>query len=325
MKAAVCRRYGPPEVVEIVEVPTPEPKGNEVLIRVRATTVSSADWRMRSLDLPKGFGLFGRLMLGILRPRQPVLGTELAGEIASVGKTVTRWKPGDRVFAFPGAGGGAHAEFRVMPEDGKLAAIPDGLDWATAAALSFGGTTALDFLRDKAGLKAGERVLVVGASGAVGNAAVQIARHLGAHVTGVTSGGNAGLVRELGADAVIDYGREDFRQMEQRWDVILNASDHVRFADAVKVLNPGGRLVLVLASLPQMLQSLLPKRRDGKRMVVGVAAERPADLRLLAELAARGVYKPLIDSTFPFERIVEAHARVDTGRKRGSVVVFLGG
>ena len=210
MKAAVYERYGPPDVVEIKEVAKPTIKDNEVLIKIRATTVSSGDWRVRSLDMPSGFGLLARSMLGFFRPKQPILGSELAGDIEAVGKDVTKFKVGDAVLAFPGVGLGGHAEYRAMPEDGAVAHKPANLSYEEAAALSFGGTTALDFLKTRGNIQRGEKVLIIGASGTVGSAAVQLAKHFGAEVTGVCSTGNLELVKSIGADKVIVYTKEDF-------------------------------------------------------------------------------------------------------------------
>ncbi len=221
MKAAVYERYGPPDVVELKEVEKPTPKDNEVLIKIHATTVTSGDWRARSLVMPAGFGLMGRLVFGVTKPRQPILGTELAGEIEAVGKDVSRFKVGDQVFAFSGAGMGCHAEYKCMPEDGAVALKPPNLTYDEAAAISFGGTTALDFFR-RGRLQGGERVLVNGASGGVGTAAVQLARHFGADVTGVCSTANLELVRSLGATQVIDYTREDFTRNGETYDVIVD-------------------------------------------------------------------------------------------------------
>lgn len=199
MRAAMCRAYGPPDVVRIEEVERPEPKSGQVLIRIRATTVSSGDWRVRSQTVPRGFGLMMRAVFGFTRPRNPVLGCELAGEIAAVGKDVTGFKPGDAVIGYPSFPNGCHAEYRTMQATDRIVRKPDCLSFEEAAALCFGGATALDFLRDRAALKAGEHLLVIGASGALGSAAVQLAKNFGALVTGICSAANTGLVRSLGA------------------------------------------------------------------------------------------------------------------------------
>ncbi len=206
MKAAVCLSYGGPEVVQVTDVPTPVPQPNEVLVRIHATTVSAGDARIRGSNFPSGFWLPARAFLGVRRPRKPILGTELAGVVAATGASVTRFKTGDLVFAFPGVRMGCHAEYRAVREDAAIAHMPAGFSFDDAAAISFGGTTALHFLRSVGKVQRGERVLINGASGAVGSAAVQLARHFGAHVTGVCSAANVPLVRSLGAEAVIDYG-----------------------------------------------------------------------------------------------------------------------
>ena len=321
MKAIVYHRYGGPEVVHLADLPKPVPADNEVLIRIHATTVSTGDWRARSLDLPAGFGFMGRAVFGFFGPRQPVLGTELSGVIESVGAAVTRFKAGDEVFASSGAKFGAHAEYRTLPEDGLIALKPKNLSFEEAASLSFGGTTALYFLRNQAQLKAGERLLIIGASGSVGSAAVQIARHLGAEVTGVCSTANLKLVSALGADHVIDYTTEDFTRNGETYDVILNVNGAVSFAGVEASLRPGGRLVLVLGSFAQAIGLERAPKSSGKTVVAGVTATTPDDMRYLADLAASGVLKPVIDRVYPLADAAEAHAYVDTGRKRGSVVL----
>jgi NADPH:quinone reductase-like Zn-dependent oxidoreductase len=323
MKAAVCRTYGPPDVVRVEDVPTPQPKDNEVLVRISASTVSSADWRVRSLQLPRGFGLFARPAFGLFGPRKPILGTELSGTIEAVGRAVTRFRVGEAVFAFPGSELGCHAEYRTMPEDGRIARTPPGLAFEEATALSFGGTTALYYLRDLAKVRAGDEVLIVGASGTVGSAAVQLARHFGARVTGVTSTVNLERVQALGADRVLDYTKEDFSRGKSAYDIIVDTVGVTDFAACAPVLKDGGRLALVAATLTQMLGSLRG-RPDGKRILTGSAKERVEDLLDLQALAAQGHFRPLIDRRYPLDQIAAAHAYVDTGRKRGSVVVTIG-
>ncbi len=321
MKAAVYRAYGPPDVVRLEDAPKPVPGDREVLVKVLATTVSTADWRARSLEMPPGFGPIGRLIFGVFGPRKPILGTELSGVVEAVGSRVTRFKPGDEVFAFPGAGFGCHAEFRSVAEDGPVMAKPANLSHEEAAALSFGGATALHFLRDRCGLKAGEKVLVIGASGCVGSAAVQIARHFGAEVTGVSSARNLDLVRSIGADNVIDYAETDFTATGARYDVIFDTTGSASYARCESALAEGGRLVLILANLWQMLSAIRSRRIGGRKIIAGPAPERREDLETLAAMAEAGAYKPVIDSVYPLAKAAEAHARVDTGRKRGSVVL----
>ena len=320
MLAALYDRYGPPEVVRLGQVPTPEPAPGEVRIRVHATTVSSGDMRARSLDVPPGFRLASRFFFGLRRPRQPILGTELAGEVDAVGAGVTRFAPGDRVFAFPGAAMGCHAEFRCVREDGPVAALPVALDWKTGAALSFGGSTALHFLRE-ARLQPGERLLVIGASGSVGSAAVQLGRSMGADVTGVAGSGNQDLVRSLGAQRVVDYTREDFTALGETWDVIMDTVGTAPYARCRAVLSRGARLLVVMGGLKDLVQAPWIGWTTPHRVVAGPAAERVEYLPELAELARRGEYRPVIDREYPLEDIVAAHRYVDTGRKRGNVVI----
>jgi len=318
MKAAVCRRYGPPNVVEIADVPRPTLRAKDVLIKVRATTVSAADWRLRSATLPRGFGLLVRLGVGFSGPRQPILGSELAGEVVAVGPSVTRFTPGDKVFA--ARMGNCHAEYAAIPET-AVAAMPANLSFGEAAALTFGGLTALTFLRDKARIQAGDRVLVNGASGAVGCAAVQLAKHFKAEVTGICSAANAELVKSLGADRVIDYAAEDFTQGGERYDIILDAVGNCSFDRCKPALAPSGRLLLVVGTLAQMIGAMAWSSRAGRKVLSGMASVRTANLDFLRALAESGAYTPVIDRTYPLARIVEAHAYVDTGRKRGNVVI----
>ena len=322
MKAFVYTKYGPPDVLHLKEVAKPTPKDNEVLIKTHATTVTSGDWRVRSLDVPVGFGLISRLFFGVSRPRQPILGTELAGKIESVGKDVSKFKVGDQVFAFSGAGMGCHAEYKCMPEDGAVVLKPANLTYEEAAAISFGGTTALDFFR-RGKLQSGERVLINGASGGVGTAAVQLAKHFGADVTGVCSTANVELVRSLGATHVIDYTKEDFTQNGETYDVVVDTVGTAPFSRSKDSLKEGGRLLLVLGGLPDMLQIPWVSMTSSNKIIAGPAAGRADDLRFLAKLAEAGEFKPVIDRRYPFEQIAEAHSYVDTGRKKGNVIITL--
>lgn len=321
MLAAVVRHYGPPEVARIEEVPRPVARQGEVVIRVRATTVASADHRIRGMDLPAGFRTLGRLIFGLRGPRQPILGTECAGEIAEAGPGADRWVPGQPVVAFPGAKGGAHAEYLRMKADGALVAKPEALAMEEAAALCFGGTTALFFLRDKANLKPGERVLVTGAGGAVGSAAVQIARATGGRVTAACAPDKADTVRSLGAEEVLP-SRQPLPEGRQ-WDVILDCAGAVGVKAARDALAPGGRLCQVLADLPQMLAGATARLGEGRRVLGGTAPERAEDLAELARMAEAGHYRPLIGARFAFEDIAQAHALAAGGRKLGNTVVLM--
>lgn len=321
MRAFVATNYGPPDVLQLTEVGKPVPKDNEILIKVRATTVTSGDWRVRSLDVPTGFGLLSRLFFGITRPRQPILGTELAGEVESVGKNVTRFRVGDHVFAFSETMG-CHAEYKSMPEDGAIARKPTNLSFEEAAALSFGGTTALQFFR-RGNIQSGDKVLVNGASGGVGTAAVQLAKHFGADVTGVCSTANLEMVKSIGADQVLDYTREDVDGHDATYDIIVDTAGTLPFSRSKNLLKEGGRLLLVLGKLPDMLQIPWVSMTSSKKVIAGPASGRSEDLRILAELAEAGQFKPVIDRRYPFEQMAEAHSYVDKGHKKGNVVITL--
>lgn len=324
MRAAVVTRYGAPDVLILRDVVRPTPGPRELLIRVKATTVSSGDARVRARRVPEGMGLLMRLAMGWSAPRQPVLGTECSGVVEAVGAEVTRFRAGDAVVAFRGAAMGTHAEYVAVREDGAVAPKPEALSWGEAASLLFGGTTALHYLRE-ARVKPGERVLVLGASGAVGVAAVQLARVAGAEVTAVCSAANAELVRGLGAARVIDYGAEDFTRGDSRWDVVMDCVGATDYARCARVLAPGGRLLRIVCGLGGLLAAPFQGRLAGHRVIAGVAAERPEDALHLVGLAREGTYRAVIDATVPLQRIAEAHARVDSGRKRGSLVVAVGG
>ncbi len=316
MQAWVCRDYGGTEVLKLQTRPCPAPGPRDVLVRVVAASVSSADVRIRTQKLPRGFGLLGRLAFGLVRPRQPILGTDVAGVVQAVGRDVQGFQPGDAVVGATGAATGCHAGFCVVPIAKSLVHKPARLSFAEAVSLPFGGLAALHFL-NKAQVQAGETMLVIGASGAVGTAMVQLARQRGAWVTAVCSGGNAALVRSLGAHAVIDYTENDFTQTDQRWDVIADTVGASSFAACLPRLNEHGRYLSVAGSLME----LLARPRGSRRSIGGPAPERSEDLQTLMNLAESGALQPVIDCTYPFADLPAAHAYVETGRKRGAVVV----
>jgi NADPH:quinone reductase-like Zn-dependent oxidoreductase len=297
-------------------------------MRVLATTVSSGDWRLRSGELPRGFGVLRGPAVGFGGPRQPVLGTEAAGVVDAVGPGVRTFRPGDRVLAFPGARMGAHAELLIMPAEGRVVPMPEGLSPEEAVALPFGGVTALDFLR-RGALRAGERVLVNGAAGSVGVAAVQLARHMGAVVTAVCSAEKGPLLRSLGAEEVIDYRAAgeagDFTAHGPRYDVVVDVVGTAPYSRAGAALLPGGRLLVVLGDLSSLLWSPFAGRSRGHRVISGPSAEERSDLLEVARLAAEGRLRPVIDQVLPFEQIVVAHRRVESGRKQGSMVLKVQG
>ena len=321
MLAFSYSEYGSPDVIEQVTLPQPTPNRDEVLIRIHATTVSAGDWRARSLTMPKGLGFMGRLVFGISGPRQPVLGTEFSGVVEAVGEDVTNYKPGDAVIGFPGATFGAHAEFITMPADGKLALKPHNISFEQAAAIPFGGTAAYDFLVNKAELQAGETVLINGASGSVGSACVQIAKHLGAHVTAVCSGKNADMVRQLGADRVIDYRTQAVIESGKHYDMVVDTVGTLPWEEAQHAVRSGGKMVLIAGNTSDMLWGTFKARLKGKTMIGGVASESPEVLEAIVNLAAKGVLLPVIDRSYSFADMKAAHAHVDTGHKKGNVVV----
>lgn len=324
MRAAIATAYGPPDVVSLATVDDPVIGAHDVLVEVRATTVSAGDARVRAHRVPSGFGPIMRLLFGLRRPRRPIFGTECSGVIRSVGSKVTRWKPGDAVFALTGMRMGGHAELCVLREDGAVARKPESLSFEQAATLAFGGTTALDFFR-RAELREGERVLINGASGAVGVAAVQIAKARGAHVTAVCSARNVELVRSLGADAVIDYSTRDFCDGSTQYDLVMDAVGNAPYARSKRALTANGRLLLVVADLWQLLGAAWISARTTHRVIAGSAPEKPEDVQALATMVEAGQLRAVIDQAFSLEEIQAAHAKADSGHKRGSVVVTVRG
>jgi len=318
MRAATCRRYGPPEVISLTTLPRPDPKPGAVLVQVMAAGVTTGDARLRAASAPRGMGLLLRLAVGLTAPRRLVPGREFAGVIAATGANVTGFAPGDAVFGItPGLRLGAHAEYVTLPANGLLRALPASLSMAEGAAFCFGGLTAADFLFDQMALARGARLLVVGATGAVGSAAVQIARHHGAQVTALAGAENLALARELGAGQAMDYRKG---LPKGPFDAILDIPGVITAAQAVSLLAPGGRLGRVTATLGQTLAATL---RPGGSARAGVVGETPAALDRLLALHAAGAYRPLIGASLPFDEIVAANALASSGHKLGNVVVTL--
>ena len=315
MRAAVFTEYGPPSVVTVTNYPIPSPAKNEVRVKVATTAVTAADSRIRAANFPKGFGMLARLIFGIRAPRRTVLGAVFAGVVDAVGAEVTDFAVGDRVCGMTGAKFGAHADY-VCAKVTKVAAIPEPVADDQAAGILFGGTTALTYLRDKAAVTPGTTVLVNGGSGAVGTNAIQLARHYGAHVTAVTSTGNVQLMRDLGAEQVIDYTTTELKTISNQFDVVFDAVGNITIESGRRMLTSDGVLLLAVASLGQTLKA------HGK-VKAGPASERAADFTTLLELAARGELRAVIDSSYPLADIAAAHARVDTGRKVGNVLVTM--
>lgn len=324
MKAAIYESYGPPEVVQVRELPTPNPKDHEVLIQVHATTVTSGDWRVRSLKLPSPvFWLPARIMFGLTRPKKSILGTELSGEIVQVGKEVKKFKKGDQVLAVTGAAFGAHAEFVCLSENAVIVPKPSGLSHEEAASIPFGGLTSLYYLRDLAKVQAGQKVMIYGASGGLGTSAVQLAKVLGANVVGVCSTLNRELVQSLGADEVIDYTRQDLDVYGRDYDVIFDTVGKISFAGCKRLLKERGKFLAAVLTMTEFIQILGTSFSNGKKVLGGVSIEKIDDLLYLTGLIEAGKLKAVIDRVYPFEQIREAHRLVDSGRKKGSVVVFV--
>lgn len=321
MRAAVIRRFGPPEVVHVEDVPMPVPGPGEVLVRVRASSVSVADHRLRAREVPRGTSLLVAPTLGLRRPRTSILGMDLAGVVEQVGAGVRTLRPGDEVVASNNDRMGGHAQYAVVAADGVLAHRPRNLSFEEATALVFGGLTAIAFL-SRTTLGPGTSVLVNGASGAVGTAVVQLAARAGATVTGVCSGANAELVRSLGAARVIDYRREDFAAGDARYDVVVECAGTGSFARVKHLVRPGGALLqVIITGLWDLVAARWRTRRSGFLVTTGDAgADATAMLELVA-LAEAGEIRPVVDRVYELDEVVEAHRYVDTGRKRGNVVL----
>jgi NADPH:quinone reductase-like Zn-dependent oxidoreductase len=314
MKAIVYTKFGPPDVLQLQEVEKPTPKANEVLIKIHATTVVKEDPDMRASP---GFN-------GFLKPRNPILGQELAGEVEAVGSAVTRFKPGDQVFGFDMFG--AYAEYKCMREYGALAIKPANITYEEAASVPNGALTALPFLRDKGKIQSGQAVLIYGASGSVGAAAVQLTKYYGAEVTGVCSTTNMEWVKSLGADQVIDYTREDFTENGKTYDIIFDTVGKRSFSQCKGSLTDEGIYLATVPKPAMMLQALWPAKRGSKKVKFVAAGLRPArekikDLVFLTELIEAGKIKPVIDRCYPLEQAAEAHRYVEQGHKKGNVVI----
>lgn len=322
MKAIVYTQYGTADVLHLQEVEKPTPKNNEVLIKVHATSVTAGDCNARGFTfVPPGFGFIARLAFGPRKPRQPILGVELSGEIVEVGKDVRLFKQGDRVFGMSFKYG-AYAEYICMAEDASLVVKPRNLTCAEAASIPFGATTALYFLRDMAKLQPGQKVLIIGASGCTGVYAVQLAKYYGAEVTGVCSTKNLEMVRTLGAGHVIDYTKEDFTHNGQTYDVIFDmVPGKFSFAHYKSSLRPKGLYLAGAGGLEAFAQMAWTALVGGKKVMAGVAPDRAEDLVFLKELLEAGRIKSVIDRRYPLEQTAEAHRYADTGHKRGSVVI----
>ncbi len=317
MKAIVYTHYGPPEVLQLNEVEKPTPKDNEILLSVKATAVNSGDWRLRKAD---PFAV--RFIFGLTKPKITILGSVFSGEVERVGKDVKLFKTGDQVFGHTDMRFGAYAEYISVPENGTLALKPDHITHTEAAVIPFGGAAALHFVK-KAAIKPGQKVLINGATGAVGSAAVQLAKYFGATVTGVCSTANIDLVKSLGAHYVIDYTKEDFTQLGETYDVIFDTVNKVSFSRSIKSLSKDGILILSAAGMPEMLNGFWTSLTSSKKVLTGVISHAAEDIAFLKMLVESGALKPVIDKTYSLEHIAEAHAYVEKGHKKGNVAIRL--
>lgn len=316
MKAAAYAAYGSPEVLQIKEIAKPSPKDNEVLVKIHATAATSGDCRLRKAD---PFAV--RFFFGLFKPRKAVLGGVLSGQIEAVGKNVQRFQVGDSVFG-SAVDFGAYAEYICLPENGALTIKPDNISHEEAAALPFGGTTALHFLQ-KANIQPGQKVLIYGASGAIGTAAVQIAKYFGAEVTGVCSAANLDMVKALGADKVMDYTQTDFAKTGEQYDVIYETVNKAPVSSCNAALKQRGTLILGAAMLPAMLQGTWLSLTSQKKVISGVSFGTVALVSFLQQMVEAGKLRAVIDRTYPLAQIAEAHGYVDKGHKKGNVIIRL--
>lgn len=323
LKAIVCTRYGPPEVLKLQDVPKPAPRDDQVLIRVHAATVSAGDCQLRSLNFPLFLQIPLRLGFGIQRPRKGILGQEMAGEIEAVGSGVKRFQVGDQVFAWSGLGLGAYAEYACVRANGVLAIKPPNMTYEQAATLPVGGLEAVFFI-SQAKIKGGQKVLINGAGGSIGTFAIQLAKYYGADVTGVDTTGKLEMLRSIGADRVVDYNRDDFTTSGETYDVIFDVVGSSSFSGCMRMLKERGCYLLSNPGFSQSLRARWASATSGKKVIPWASrspAEYSRDIKLLQELVGAGKVRAVIDRTYPLERTAEAHAYVETGQKRGNVVI----
>ncbi len=322
MKAIVHTKYGPPDELQLKEVEKPVPGDHDVLIKMHATTVTTSDCNVRNFTfVPKSFLFFARIMLGFKKPKINILGIDLAGEIEAIGKEVKLFMVGDHVFGSPGTKMGGHAEYSCVPEDGALAIKPAEMSWEEAAAISLAGNTALFFIRDLGEIQAGQKILIHGASGAIGTYAVQLAKYYGADITGVCSTGNAEMVKSLGADKVIDYTKEDFTKSEERYDFVFDVVGKTTFSQCKGILKPKGIYLENMLEIKDMLRMIWTSITGGKKIKGGMSIESAENLNFFIKLYKSGKLKPVIDRIFPMDQTAEAFKYVELGHKKGNVVI----
>lgn len=319
MRAIVFTKYGPPDVLQLRKLPKPIPKENEVLIKIHAVSVTTGDCELRKFKFPIWLWIPLRLVVGVRKPRKRILGMYLAGEIESVGKNVTRFKEGDQIYGCSSFRFGANAEYLCLPESAEITAKPVNLSYEEAAAVPIGGLNALHFMR-KGNVRSGEKMLIVGAGGSIGTFAVQFAKLYGAEVTAVDSAGKLTLLSSIGADQVIDYAQEDFTTNGETYDVIFDVVGKSSYSRSLKSLKQNGRYMLGNPKMRQILRSLV-QRKNGKRIIFEFAAEKAEDLAYLKKLIEAGKIKPVVDRVFPLHQTVQAHEYVESGRKKGNVLI----
>lgn len=323
MKAVVYENYGGPEVLNLVEIPTPKPRKNEILVRTMAASATTADWRLRSLSMPYGFKFIARLIFGLNKPRQKILGTELSGIVVGLGESVSKFEIGDKVIAQVGAEMGAYAEYCCLNENKVIVKKPDCLSFEEAATVSFGFTTAWSYLVVKGKVQSGQSVLIHGGSGSVGTAAIQVAKYFGARVTAVSRAQNSGLVRSLGADFFIDYTSSDFTKNGIQYDIILDSFGSLNFAKIKNSLSPNGKFIIVSGDLPQLLAAPFVNLSHRKKIIAAPASESLRTLQTITNLFVENKFVPVIDQVFSMDDIRKAHAYVEKRHRKGNVAISI--
>ena len=324
MKAIIWTKYGPPDVLELKEVEKPTPEDNELLIKIHATTVTAGDTELRSLKFSLLLRFLMRLGFGFKRPgkKYNILGMELAGEIESVGKDVKLFRKGDQVFAATEEGFGAYAEYICLPEEGAVAIKPANMTYDEAAAVPFGGDTALHYLR-KGNIQSGQNILINGAGGSIGTMAVQLAKSFEAKVTAVDSTKKLDMLRSIGADKVIDYTQEDFTKNGETYDVVFDVVGKSSFSGCISSLKKNGFYLIANPKLSLIIRGIWTSKTSNKNVITGLPKQRIEDLNFLKELIEAGKLKSVIDRRYPLEQVAEAHSYVETGQKTGSVIITL--
>jgi NADPH:quinone reductase-like Zn-dependent oxidoreductase len=321
MKAIVWTKYGPPEVLQYKEVAKPVPKDNEILIKIHSATVTAGDCEVRRMQVPLGFGVLLRMIIGLTQPRRrTILGTEVAGEIDAVGKDVKLFQKGDTVFGSTGFVFGAYAEYVCVPEDAVIIKKPSTITFDEAATVSIGGLESLHFLR-MANVKPGEKILINGAGGSIGTYGVQFAKHFGAEVTAVDSYGKLAMLKKIGADNVIDYKEEDFTKRDETYDIIFDVVGKSHYKRSLKILNDGGRYIIANPRFSILIRKRFTLKKGGKRIITKFADYKSEDLIFIIDLMVAGKVKSVIDKRFSLDQVPEAHRYVETGQKKGNVVI----